>query len=109
MINNIKDFNGKTISASELIQAEYGRTYDAYLCLVFTDGTKAMLGCVSHPINLYGPKPLIEEMKKAPSFFSPEDIAERVVIDERDRRQIITNQQQRDKNEYKRLKKKLNK
>jgi hypothetical protein len=48
---------GKTIRSAELIAAEYGRTYDRYLCLTFTDGTRLMLGTVVGGPEAVSPNP----------------------------------------------------
>ena len=51
------DLVGKTIQSAEFITAEFGRTYEGYLCLVFTDGTKQMIAVTSNGLNLYNPNP----------------------------------------------------
>lgn len=83
-VTELKHFINRTIVGVEKIKAEYGRTYNWYLCFTFSDGGKIILyGGV--PIN---PKPDLEQMKKAPLFFSPEDIAAKVLEDEHARRRI---------------------
>jgi hypothetical protein len=93
---------GKTIASVEQIGAEYGRTYDYYTCLTFTDGTKQLIG---GPLNPFKPRPSVEEMKKAPLFFSAEEIADEVL-----RLEIIAREQRKSylesrRREYEQLKK----
>lgn len=73
-IQKIEDIRGKTIEFIEDIQAEYGRTYRRYICIVFTDKTRVIL-IDGIPCN---PKPPIEQMEKAPNFFSSKEIGERI-------------------------------
>jgi len=96
---------GKTIATTEVIKAEYGRTYRNYLCLTFTDGTRFMCGYFSTP-PCTRPRPPIEEMKKAPAYFTVEDIAEEACQTEKDRREHLRQQEERELREFKRLQKK---
>lgn len=91
---------GKTIATVEDIEAEYGRTYKRYLCLTFTDGSRQVLASNGEP---YKPRPSVEEMKKAPRFFSVEEIAAEVARGERKRRQNLVEAKERKLAEYKRL------
>ncbi len=103
---DVKILEGKTIQSIEVISAEYGRTYNSYICVVCEDGTKIMLNDGdSKPWN---PKPKVDEMKKAPQFFTPDDIANRVREIEIDNRQKQKDEIQRKTREYERLKKALN-
>ena len=79
----VRMLQGKTITSVEPIRAEYGRTYTHYLCLTFSDGTKYML----HGGIPYEPRPTIEEMQKASSYFTAEDIAAQVFRNEQKRRE----------------------
>ncbi len=82
--HKLNHFINRTVESLELINAEYGRTYREYLCFKFTDGEKIMLyGNIP-----YAPKPTVEEMKRAPKFFTPEDISEKVLLDEREKRRM---------------------
>lgn len=93
---------GKTIKSVEKINAEYGRTYDIYICIVFTDNTKTLI----HGGLPYDPKPTAKEMSNAPKFFTPDDIAKRVKEDEQKKRRLIEEREDREKREYEALKKK---
>jgi uncharacterized Fe-S cluster-containing radical SAM superfamily protein len=101
----IKQLEGKTIKSIEVVSAEYGRTYNFYTCFVCEDGTKILIadGC-SEP---YSPNIQVEEMKKAPKYFSPEDIANRVLEIEKKQRQAQEDIRKRKLNEYRRLGKEL--
>lgn len=91
---------GQRITSIEIIKAEYGRTYGNYLCIVTELGEKVMLyGGIP-----YKPKPDPEEMKKAPNYFSVQDIANRVAEIEEKRRGNIKAEECRAREEYKRLK-----
>jgi hypothetical protein len=102
---DVKILVGKTIQSIEIISAEYGRTYDSYTCFVCTDGTKIMLA--DGDSKPYSPKPKVDEMKKAPQFFTPDNIANRVKEIEIDKRQKIKQEQERKTREYNSLKKEL--
>jgi len=97
---------GKTIESVEVIKAEYGRTYDYYSCIVFTDKSKALINgdMLSVPWN---PSPNIEEMKKAPNFFSAEDIANKVLKIEQERRKVKEKEKEEKERQLNRLKKEL--
>jgi len=88
--NNFKDYkkpkelNGKTIETCEIIRSEFGRTCNSYLLIKFTDNTRQLIGIDA--FDFYSPDPDVEEMKKAPLFFSVEDICEKVKRDEQDKR-----------------------
>lgn len=73
-IHKIRDIRGKTIESVEDILAEYGRTYRRYVCIVFTDETRVIL-IDGIPCN---PHPSVEEMEKAPKFFSGKEIGEEI-------------------------------
>lgn len=102
---DIKQLIGKTIKSIEVIKAEYGRTYDYYTCFVCTDGTKLMVydGCRKP----FSPNLEIEEMKKAPNYFTVEDIANRQLEIEKKRRYAIEEQRQKKKRQLESLKKEL--
>ncbi len=99
----ITELTGKTISSCELINAEFGRTYDKYLCIVCTDGSKIII----HAGEPWQPDPPIEEMKKAPNYFSASDIAYKVERDENLRRRRLQEDKERKQREFEKLKKEL--
>lgn len=96
-------FNGKTIKSAQMIKVEFGRTMDNYICFVFTDGSRFM---ISGGIP-YSPNPDIEEMKKAPDYFSAQEISQKVLSDENKRRERIENDLKQKRYELDRLKKEL--
>lgn len=100
-----QELNGKTIKTCEMIRAEHYRTYPQYLLLVFTDGTRHILGVDS--FEPYKPDPDAEEMKRAPSFFSKEEVAEKIERDERKRLARLEEQRRKKMQELRRLKKEL--
>ena len=102
---DVKILEGKTIQSIEVISAEYGRTYNSYVCVVCEDGTKIILA--DGDSKPYEPKPKVDEMKKAPQFFTPDDIANRVRDIEIDNRQRVKQEQERKTREYNSLKKEL--
>ena len=97
-----KKLIGKEIASAEYISAEFGRTYSHYLCLVFADKTKTIIAG-GEP---YEPDPSIEEMKKAPRYFSAKEIAEAVERKENKRRAAIERQEALERSEYEILKRK---
>ena len=90
-----------------VISAEWGRTYNSYTCFVCTEGTKIMLA--DGDSKPYDPKPKVDEMQKAPQFFTPDDIANRVKAIEINNRQKTKQEQERKTREYNSLKKELGK
>lgn len=99
-------FESKFLTSCEVIRAEYGRTYSHYVCFVFSDNSKVMLSSQGVP---YNPNPSAEEMKEAPTFFSSEDIAEKVKHDEDRRRARIQQAETQERAQYERLKRKFEK
>lgn len=100
-------FVGKTVQSLEYINIERNRAVmnSRYLCFVFTDGTKVMI----QGGFMYNPNPDIEEMKKAPMFFSAEDIADAVLREETKRRSRENDHKRQLEYEYNRLAKELGK
>ncbi len=102
---DVKILEGKTIQSIEVISAEFGRTYNSYTCIVCEDGTKIMLA--DGDSKPYNPKLKIDEMKRAPNYFTPDDIANRVKAIEIDNRQRQKQDRERKTHEYERLKREL--
>jgi len=100
-------FVGKTVQSLERINIEWARTTTNlhYLCFVFTDGTKVMI----KGGFMYKPNPDIEEMKKAPMFFSAEDIANAVLREENERRSRENDRKRQLEYQYNQLAKELGK
>lgn len=97
---------GKTITSIEVIKAEHGRTYRHYTCFVCSDGTKLVVmdGCAKP----YSPQFSIEEMKKAPNYFTTIDIAQRTLEIEKRKRQLKKEQKEHKRRQYEKLKTELN-
>jgi len=98
----LKDLIGKTVTNIEVLRAEYGRTYNNYLCFTCSDGTRVLL----YGGEPYGPNPDLKEMRRV-KFFTPEEIAEKVKKEEIRRREKIAEREQLERREYERLKKKF--
>ena len=96
--------NGKTIESCESIGAEFGRTYSTYLLLKFTDGTRQLIG---GGFNAFSANPTIEEMRKAPKFFSEEDLIKKFGCDERKRRDRARERKSQAMAQYERLQREL--
>jgi hypothetical protein len=94
---------GKTIVQAGSIHAEYGRTYERYWLLLFADGSRVILaeGCT------YQPDPQLRDMREAPWFFTAEEIAEKVLRDEKAGRQRDKERLERKKRELELLKREL--
>ena len=107
--NDFQDFkkpeelNGKTIVSCEIILSEHARTADNYLLLRFQNGKRQLLGITG--FSFWEPEPTVEEMRKAPSFFTVEDILKRVEHDENKIRANAYAAHRQLLSEYERLKK----
>ena len=103
MDKELKILEGKTIKSLEAIKGEYGRTYNQYICIICTCGTKVIIGGGI----AWKPNPDIEDMKKAPNFYSAQDIADKVLGMENNRRSREEDSKRRKLSELKRLKEEL--
>jgi hypothetical protein len=101
------ELRGKSIKYAEPIQAEWGRTYHQYLCLVFTDGTKALLGGELVGARWLTPDPDLAEMKKAPHFFTPDDLADKARKDAQRQLEYEHREEDRERREFERLAKRF--
>lgn len=104
-LNSLREAIGKKLTSMEVISAEFGRTTNQYTCLIFDDTHKIIIE--GHGSYFPSPNPSIEEMKKAPNFFSAEDIANKVLKDEQKARQRKKEEEQKERAEYEALKKKF--
>ena len=100
-MENIKELEGKTIRSIENIRAEYGRTVDNYICIVCSDGEKLLIGGGT----VWKPRPTVDDMKKAPNFFTAEEISDRVLWDEKARRTRDRESKESRKRQYEKMKK----
>jgi hypothetical protein len=77
-----EELKGEKVVKVESIRAEYGRTYDNYICFTCESGKRVLI----HGGNPYDPNVDIEQMRKI-SFFTPEEIGEKLAkIEQRKRR-----------------------
>ena len=97
-----KDLINKKITNEEIVSAEFGRTYDAYICFTCEDDSRIML----HGGEPYDPNPNLEDMRKI-NFFSPEEIGAKLEQIERDKRRREQERINQKKRELERLKKEL--
>ena len=86
----------------EKICAEYGRTYDYYLCFTCDDGSRVIL----YGGEPYNPNPSLEEMRKV-DFFTPEEIGEKLEQIEREKRHRKQQELEDKKRQLQKLKKEL--
>lgn len=99
---NFEELKGETIKNIESIPAEFGRTYDAYL-LITCESDKRVLIYGGNP---YKPNPKLKQMRRT-TFFTPDEIAEKVRMEESERRKRKEREKERKRKEYERLKKEL--
>lgn len=100
----IKELEGRTVRSVEVIPAEFGRTYNEYICITCSDGGRFLIGGSG---ALWNGAPRIGDMQKAPNFFSAEEIAARVLQEEKDRRQYMAQQEAQQRREYEKLRAKF--
>ena len=104
--NDLLDYEeliGEKIVKIGSIKAEYGRTYDRYVCIICESGKRIMI----HGGKPHSPDPAQEEMEKLLWFFTPEEVAEKVREINAKKKQAEQDRLKRKKEEYNRLKKEL--
>lgn len=99
---DFKELNGETIKKIESIRGEFGRTYDNYLLATCESGKRVLI----YGGNTYNPNPTLEEMRSV-TFFTPDEIAEKVRWEEAKKRRKQEELEESKKREYERLKKEL--
>lgn len=99
---DIKELKGETIKNIESIRGEFGRTYDNYILVTCESGKRVLF----YGGNTYEPNPTIEEMRKT-TFFTPDEIAEKVKWEETKKRRKQEEIEERKRLEYEKLKKEL--
>ena len=99
---DFRELKGETIKNIEGIRGEFGRTYDNYISITCESG-KRILIYGGNPVN---PNPTLEEMRKT-TFFTPDEIAEKVRWEEAKKRRRQEEIEERKREEYERLKKEL--
>jgi hypothetical protein len=72
MLKKFGDMVGRRVGSVEVIKPEFCRSYDQYVCIVFEDGERMIIAAVIP----YRPQPRPEEMRRAPLFFTEEEVAE---------------------------------
>lgn len=100
-----EELTGKTIAWSGLIKPEWGRSDNGYLLLKFTDGTRQIVGI--RAFFFTNPDPTIEEMQKAPEFFTEEEVIAKFADIERKRRNYAAEQLHKKREQYEQLRKEL--
>ena len=99
---NFFELKGETIKNIEAINPEYGRAYDLYILVTCESGKRVLF----HGGNAWQPNPDLEEMRKT-TFFTPDEIAEKVRLEEAKKRVKQEEEKERKRREYERLKKEL--
>lgn len=99
---DIHELKGETIKSIESIRAEFGRTYDNYILIACESGKRVLI----YGGSPYNPNPTLEEMRKT-TFFTPDEIAEKVRWEEAKKRRRQEEEEERKRKEYERLKKEL--
>lgn len=98
----VQELKGETIKNIEFIPVEFGRTYSLYIGFTCENGKRVLI----HGGNPHSPEPTFKAMKET-NFFTPEEIAEKVLRDETARRKRIKEKEEKIRREYERLKKEL--
>jgi hypothetical protein len=99
---DFRELKGETIKDIDVIRAEFGRTYDNYILVTCESGKRVLF----HGGNPWQPSPTLEEMRKT-TFFTPDEIAEKVRWEEAKKRAKQEEEEERKRREYERLKKEL--
>ena len=99
---DFQELKGETIKNIEVMSAEHGRTYNTYLLITCESGKRVMI----HGGNPYSPDPRPEDMRKT-TFFTPDEIAEKVRVEEIWKRAKQKEEEERKRRQYERLKKEL--
>ncbi len=99
---DLNDLVGKTIVSAETVKAESSRTYDYYLAVKCSDGTRILFS--GH--NVYDPQPSLVEMKKT-DFFTVDELVKKLESDIRKEAQYNQNRKERDLVEYRKLQERL--
>jgi len=99
---DLNNLVGKTVTSIETMKAEYGRTYDHYLAVKCSDGSRILFT----GWNVYDPQPPLVEMKKI-DFFTEEELIKKSESDIRKEVQYKRDRRERDLAELKRLQERL--
>jgi hypothetical protein len=99
---DINDLVGRTVARVEGIRSEYGRTYEQYIGITCTDGTRVMLWGDS----AYDPKPPLEYMKKS-DFFTTDELVAKAESDIREDARHQQRQHEQDLADLKRIQERL--
>lgn len=99
-----KELVGKTIQSLETIHAEGGRTYEKYLFIVCTDGSKIMLAGNDQP---YRPRLNSKMMRKAALYFTEELIKKQEEKEEKERINLKEEQRRNKKCQLRKLQQEL--
>lgn len=99
---NFEELKGETIKNIESIPAEFGRTYATYLLITCESGKRVLI----YGGNPFEPNPELKQMRMT-TFFTPDEIAEKVRVEEERKRKRKEREQERKRKEYEKLKKEL--
>jgi len=99
---DFRELVGEEVKSIESIRAEFGRTYDTYLLITCESGKRILM----YGGNPYDPNPKLEQMRET-TFFTPGEIAERILWDESVKRRKIKEEDERKRREYENLKRQL--
>ena len=99
---DFRELAGEVVKSIESIPAEFGRTYDTYLLITCESGKRVLI----HGGNPYDANPKLEQMR-ATTFFTPDEIAERVRWEEAVKRRKIEEEKERKRRELESLKREL--
>jgi hypothetical protein len=102
ILYNFNELKGEVITKVESIRAEFGRTYDNYLCFTCESGKRVLI----HGGNPYNPDVPVDEMRKV-TFFTPEEIGEKVVKIELEKRRRKQQELEEKKRQLERLQREL--
>lgn len=105
-----KEIAGKTIESTEVVPALYGTTPDAVLLLRFTDGTRSAIlltGTGGSAITQYARMLDSDSMRKAPRFFTEEEVAAEVVREMQSTKQREREARERKQRDLERLQREL--
>ena len=98
----ISDLKGKKILNVEVMRAEFGRTYDSYICFTLENNERVLV----HGGEVCNPRPTIEGMRSV-NFYTPEEIGKKVELEEATKRREKENELDKKRRDFERLKKEL--
>lgn len=102
----ISECSGKTIESVHSCPAEYGRTFDAYTFVLFTDGTRSILG--TRPSLPWEPRPSLGDLASlSPSVFTMDELADAKRSEDAQRTREAQDRENQERRQYEALKAKF--